>query len=93
MVVLEAMACGVAVIGTDVEGIPEALRNGVDGLIAKANDPVDLAAKISSAMSDRTNLLRMGHNARVRQRECFSDQSMAAGVAAAYEQVLNERPS
>jgi len=90
MVVLEAMACGVAVIGTDVEGIPEALRDGVDGLIARANDPADLADKISSAMSDRAKLVEMGKNARRRQRECFSDQSMAAGVAAAYRHVLNE---
>ncbi len=36
MVVLEAMAAGVPVVATRVEGVPEAIRDGVDGLIVRA---------------------------------------------------------
>jgi glycosyltransferase involved in cell wall biosynthesis len=90
MVVLEAMACRVPVIGTDVEGIPEALRDGIDGLIAKANDHHDLANKIAQAFNKGGDLIAMGLAAQQRQRECFSDKSMAAGVAAAYRLVEKE---
>ena len=39
MVVLEAMAAGVPVVATRVEGVPEAIRDGVDGLIVAPDDP------------------------------------------------------
>ena len=47
MVVLEAMTAGVPVVSTDVEGIPEAIRDGLDGVIARPNDAEDLAQKIA----------------------------------------------
>ena len=46
MVVLEAMAAGVPVVATRVEGTPEAVRDGQDGLIVEPNDPADLAAAV-----------------------------------------------
>jgi glycosyltransferase involved in cell wall biosynthesis len=43
---LEAMAAGLPVVGTRVGGIPEIIRNGVDGLIVPAKDPYALAEAI-----------------------------------------------
>jgi len=43
---LEAMAAGLPVVGTGVGGIPEIIRNGVDGLIVPAKDPHALAEAI-----------------------------------------------
>ena len=43
---LEAMAAGLPVVGTRVGGIPEIIRNGVDGLIVPAKDPHALAEAI-----------------------------------------------
>ncbi len=48
MVVLEAMANAVPVVASRVEGIPEAVRDGVDGLIFEAGSADDLADKIRS---------------------------------------------
>ena len=91
MVVLEAMACGVPVIGTKVEGIPEALRDGQDGLLAEAADAADLAKKIEEAFADQNRLMKMGQNAQQRQRDRFSEKSMAKGVAEAYNSVFAEK--
>jgi L-malate glycosyltransferase len=43
---LEAMAAGLPVVGTRVGGIPEIIRNAVDGLIVPAKDPHALAEAI-----------------------------------------------
>jgi colanic acid/amylovoran biosynthesis glycosyltransferase len=43
VVVIEAMACGLPVIGTDHSGIPEIVRDGVNGLIVAERDPAALA--------------------------------------------------
>ncbi len=46
MVLLEAMAAGVPVVGTRVEGVPEAIRCGQDGLITTPGDAAELARAI-----------------------------------------------
>lgn len=89
MVVLEAMAAGVPVVGTRVEGVPEAIRDGVDGLIATAADAQDLALKIASLVRGEVDWMALRESALARQAERFSDRSMAAGVARIYDEVLN----
>ena len=48
---LEAMACGLVCIGTDVEGINEIIENDVDGYLAKSTDATDIAKAIDKAIS------------------------------------------
>ena len=51
MVVLEAMAAGLPVIATRVEGTPEAITHGVEGLLAEPRDPESLSAAIESLVA------------------------------------------
>ncbi len=46
MVVLEAMAAGLPIVASRVEGVPQVIRHGADGLLAKAGDARDLAGQI-----------------------------------------------
>lgn len=89
MVVLEAMATGVPVVASRVEGIPEAVRDGVDGLIFEPGNANDLAEKLESFIGDQTRWRSMSENAYDRQRTKLSDTSMAQGLAAVYDQALN----
>ncbi len=91
MVVLEAMAAGVPVVATDVEGTPEAVRDGIDGAIVPAGDPRALAEGIARVMGGQLDWSALRKCALSRHAERFSDTAMAAGVAAVYRSALADR--
>ncbi|HEX4144921.1 MAG TPA: glycosyltransferase [Pirellulales bacterium] len=88
MVVLEAMAAGVPVIATRVEGVPEAIRDGVDGLIVAPDDPRALGDAICLCVQGDVDWAAMRIAAHRRQAALFSDRAMAEGVAHVYREVL-----
>ena len=65
LAILEAMACGVPIVASDVGGIPEIVVDAETGLLVPAGDPQALAAAASALLADDT------------RRAAFS----AAGVA------------
>jgi exopolysaccharide biosynthesis WecB/TagA/CpsF family protein len=91
MVILEAMAAGVPVVATRVEGAPEAIRDTLDGLLAEPNDAIDLAARIADIAEGRLDWQSLRVSAHERQSQLFSDRSMARGVAEVYRNVLASR--
>jgi glycosyltransferase involved in cell wall biosynthesis len=62
--VLEAMAGGVPVIATDVGGVSEAIRSGVDGIVVEPLQVDKIAAEIGRLAMDRNLRARMGFHAR-----------------------------
>jgi glycosyltransferase involved in cell wall biosynthesis len=88
MVVLEAMAAGVPVVATSVEGTPEAVRDGIDGLLALPRNAGDLAAKIDQLCADRQSWQTMGMAARERQQNQFTTRKMAENIANVYTALL-----
>lgn len=93
MVVLEAMAAGVPVVATRVEGVPEAIRDGQNGVLATPGDADDLARAIGGVITGRYDWSTLRANALARHKADFSDQAMADGVAAVYRDVLNAQES
>jgi hypothetical protein len=61
---LEAMAMEKAVIGSDVGGIRELVRDGVTGLLHRPGDVDDLAAKIATLAGDAALRRTLGRQAR-----------------------------
>ncbi len=57
---LEAMSCGLPVVSTDVGGMPEAIREGVEGLLVPARDPSAMARAIARLDEDRQLRAQMG---------------------------------
>ncbi|ROO61655.1 glycosyltransferase involved in cell wall biosynthesis [Micromonospora sp. Llam0] len=64
MAVLEAFACGVPVVGTDLGGLPELISPGVDGETVPADDPVALGDALGRLVADPDRAYAMGRAAR-----------------------------
>lgn len=62
-VLLEAMACGLPVVGTDVEGIKSVIEDGQTGLICQTN-PESIRHAINSLLTDPALRARLGEAAR-----------------------------
>ena len=60
MVLLEAMALGLPVIGSHLGGIPELVAHGRTGLLAAVDDPAALAAAMKDLMTNPTSARAMG---------------------------------
>jgi glycosyltransferase involved in cell wall biosynthesis len=71
---LEAMACGLPVVATDVEGIPEILENGEasGGLVVPRDDPEAVAAALVRLLDDPAWSRELGALARRRVETAFS---------------------
>lgn len=78
--VVEASASGLPVIGSRSGGIPEAVREGVTGVIVEPDDPASLAAAAIRLLEDEALRRRMGHAGRVAVEEYFNWDRVAADL-------------
>lgn len=74
VVLMEAMASGVPCITTPVNGIPELIENGHDGLLATPGDVQSLAATLGRALDDAALRQRLAGRARAKVQEAFDLQ-------------------
>lgn len=75
--IVEALACGVPVVATPVTGIPEAVTDGVNGLIVPEGDSVALAVTLESLLADRERLAALRQAARPSVVERFDRRRTA----------------
>jgi len=88
LVVLEAFSAGRPVIVTNSGGPEELVREGVDGLIVRRNDPVALAEALMGLASDPARIVRLAEGIRpVRTIEEHLDQLLPI-----YERAIREAP-
>jgi glycosyltransferase involved in cell wall biosynthesis len=62
--VLEAMACGLCVVSTNVGGIPYLLEHEHDALLVPPNDPVAMATAVRRLLTEPSLAERLSRNAR-----------------------------
>ncbi|HEX7079092.1 MAG TPA: glycosyltransferase [Candidatus Eisenbacteria bacterium] len=85
--ILDAMAAGLAVVGTRVGGIPEAVRDGESGLLVPPRDPAALADALVSLALDPARRARMGARGRELARGHSAERTEAL-TRALYEEAL-----
>ncbi len=85
---LEAMACGTAVVGTRVGGIPEVVADGETGLLVPPDDPAALAAALNTLILDPARAAAMGAAGRKRAVAEFGWDAIAAQTAELYASLL-----
>ena len=89
MVVLEAMAAGVPVVASHVEGASAAIEHRDTGLLVEPGSVSQLAEALEQFANGTIDLSVMAERGQQRHAECFSDVTMARGVAAVYRDVLD----
>ena len=87
LVLLEAMACGVPCIGTNVGGIPEVIEHGVDGYIVELGDTEAVAAYATHLLQDEEQLLRFREAAIRAVSEKFHSSKIVEQYENLYEKV------
>jgi glycosyltransferase involved in cell wall biosynthesis len=90
-VVLESMAAGAPVVATNVGGTPEAIDDGVTGLLVPPGDSASLAAAIARLLEDRELAARLGHAGRQSVRQRFSADTMVRATESLYDSLLERR--
>jgi glycosyltransferase involved in cell wall biosynthesis len=88
LTVIEAMAAARPVVASRVGGVPEALRDGVDGLLVPPGEPAALAQAILRLARDPDLRGRFGSAGRARARSEFGLDGLVDATIAMYDELL-----
>ncbi len=87
LVLCEASACGVPVIGTRHGGIPEAVRDGETGYVADERDDRAIADALAAVLGDPVRAADMGRRGRAFVAERFNLRTQTAALESLYDRV------
>lgn len=85
---LEAMACGVPVVGTDAGGLPEVVRHAETGFLLPVGDVEGMAARTLEILEDEERRREMGQAGRRRAASLFGADRVVTEYERFYERVL-----
>ncbi len=88
---IEAMACGVPCVATDVGGNREALKDGETGFIVASEDWADMAARLITLLDERTHAACMGLKGQEIVYNKFTAEAMMTGLTDIYRSLLMEK--
>ncbi|MBS4199487.1 N-acetyl-alpha-D-glucosaminyl L-malate synthase BshA [Bacillus sp. FJAT-49732] len=88
LVALEAMACGVPCIGTNVGGIPEVITDGYNGFICKLGDLGEISKKALSLLQNDSLLQEFSYNASITPLERFQSSMIVDEYEKLYESLM-----
>ncbi|MHB9155571.1 MAG: glycosyltransferase [Endomicrobiales bacterium] len=89
--VLEAMACGRAVVATRVGGVPELIEDGDSGILVPPRDPGALADALLLLAQNPVLRKKLGENGRRRAQKLFSLAAMVENFEELYRRILRGR--
>lgn len=91
-VLVEGMAAGLAVVATQVGGVPDVVIPNYNGLLVPARQPEQLAQAIVALLEQPELRQKMAENGKAHALK-FSDQVMYDGLDSLYHQVLEQKAS
>ncbi|MDD5155236.1 MAG: glycosyltransferase family 4 protein [Candidatus Omnitrophica bacterium] len=86
---MEAMSCGLPVIGSNVGGIKTLIRHGENGLLVEPADSDSLCAAMLELLQDRFKAEALGKEARVFIQSNFSQEKMLIETEEVYKECLS----
>jgi glycosyltransferase involved in cell wall biosynthesis len=91
--VVEAMTCGVPVVATAVNSVPEVVVPGKTGLLVPTRDPAGLARALGYLLDHTDEAAAMASEARLRLGDRFRAESIGRDLTAVYELALRRPPA
>lgn len=88
LVLLEAMACGVPAIGTNIGGIPEVIVDGETGYLCEVGDVETAAARATGLLRNHELHQQFSKAAFDRVNETFRSDHITAQYEAIYQQLV-----
>ena len=86
VVLMEAMAMQIPCVSTNIAGIPELIRNEIDGLLVPASDLDALTEALAKLMNDGELCNRLAASARIRVMEHYNLARNVEALAAVFTQ-------
>lgn len=90
---LEAMACGLACVASDIPGSRDVVEHGQSGWLVPPEDEVALAEALNKLGSSPELRFRLGEQARLHTEQRFSVEHQAAAYEALYSEVIRPKKS
>lgn len=90
--VMEAMACGVAVLGTKVGGIPEMVDDECTGRLVPGGDAVALADALLDLIRNKEKARRMGAAAREKSERLYAASRQVEAYKRLFEDISTQGP-
>jgi glycosyltransferase involved in cell wall biosynthesis len=87
-VLAEAMACGAPVVTTPISGIPEIVRDGVNGLFVQPDDPESLAAAVMRLREDRALASRISEEAAATVQRELDGERLALTLQSLFREAI-----
>jgi glycosyltransferase involved in cell wall biosynthesis len=91
VVLMEAMAMEIPCVATWVAGVPELIRDKIDGLLVPPSHEEALASAIAILMDDKELRIRLGCAARQRVIQCYNLSRNVGRLAEAFRETLGGR--
>lgn len=85
---LEAMSCGVPVIATNTQGIPEVVINSKNGFLSNVGDTDDMAKNAIKILTDKDLHQYLSQESRKRAVEVFNEEKIINHYLEYYENIL-----
>lgn len=86
--IIEALTIGKPVIGANIGGIPELVRDGENGFTYEYNNVQELAKQMKKLFEDADLVKHMGENAKQKAKEMYSKDKYYDKIIKLYEEVV-----
>lgn len=87
---IESMAAGKARIGSNIDGTPTIIADGIDGLLFESENIFDLAEKMRLLIDSPDLRMRLGQVGRIRAQQEFNKDKYYTDLTNFYFEVINK---
>ncbi|NNL99337.1 MAG: glycosyltransferase [Gammaproteobacteria bacterium] len=91
--IIEAMACGLPVVATDVGGSAEAVADGVSGIIVESGKPVQLGAAVLKLAGDEALRLACARAGQAKASKVYAIEEVVHSYEEIYRTVAGDTPA